>query len=1019
MRLARCGVRTLTVILLLVIPVFALWGSAAIAADLTVYGDSLAAGWENWSWSTTLGLVNTSPAYSGTRSIAVTYSGAWGGAFLATGTAIPSGSFDTLQFWIHGGASGGQQVRVLLADGSHSLLTDYAVAVPVSAGVWTQVKIPLTDLGSPAQIGGIVWQDTSGDVQPTFFLDEIVFTKQGIVQPPPGTGPALHVNVGAGRHAISDDIYGMNFADEELAAELRLPVRRWGGNSTTRYNWQTSMHNVGSDWYFENIPDGTVNVSQLPNGSASDQFVEQDRRTGTKTLLTVPLIGWTPKSSSPRAHPYACGFKVSKYGAQQSTDSWDSDCGNGVSTGGTPIVGNDPTDTSMTVGPEFVSGWINHLTGRYGTAANGGVAYYNLDNEPMLWNSTHRDVHPQGTTYDELRDRTVQYAAAIKAADPSARTLGPVLWGWCAYFFSAHDGCNVGTDYQSHGNTPFVPWYLQQLKAYEQQHSVRLLDYLDLHYYPQASGVALSSAGDATKQALRLRSTRSLWDPSYVDESWIADTTFGGSAVRLIPRMRDWVGTNYPGTRLAITEYNWGALDHINGALAQADVLGIFGREGLDLATLWGPPGATQPGAFAFRMYRNYDGAGHGFGGVGVEATSDDQATLSVYAAQRMSDNALTVIVINKTASNLTSTLSLAGFTPASAGAVYQYSAANPSAIVRLSDQVIAGSSFSATFAANSITLVVILPSSISPTGASGVGVFRPSDGTFYLDANGNGAWDGCGTDHCLRIGLAGDVPLVGDWNGSGTAKVGLFRPNDGTFYLDYNGNGVWDGCGTDKCLQIGLSGDVPLVGDWNGSGSSKVGAFRSSSGTFYLDYNGNGAWDGCGADRCLAIGMFGDVPLVGSWAGTGASGVGVFRPSDGIFYLDYNGNGAWDGCGTDRCLQIGMNGDTPVVGDWSGTGSSKGGTFRPSDGTFYLDYNGNGQWDGCGTDRCLQIGMSGDVPLVGDWNGTGTSKVGVFRPSDGTFYLDYNGNGQWDGCGTDRCLQIGVSGDTPLVGKW
>jgi len=107
------------------------------------------------------------------------------------------------------------------------------------------------------------------------------------------------------------------------------------------------------------------------------------------------------------------------------------------------------------------------------------------------------------------------------------------------------------------------------------------------------------------------------------------------------------------------------------------------------------------------------------------------------------------------------------------------------------------------------------------------------------------------------------------------------------------------------------------------------------------------------------------------------------------------------------------------VVGDWSGTGSSKGGTFRPSDGTFYLDYNGNGQWDGCGTDRCLQIGMSGDVPLVGDWNGTGTSKVGVFRPSDGTFYLDYNGNGQWDGCGTDRCLQIGVSGDTPLVGKW
>jgi len=199
----------------------------------------------------------------------------------------------------------------------------------------------------------------------------------------------------------------------------------------------------------------------------------------------------------------------------------------------------------------------------------------------------------------------------------------------------------------------------------------------------------------------------------------------------------------------------------------------------------------------------------------------------------------------------------------------------------------------------------------------------------------------------------------------------------------------------------------------------AKVGLFRPSSGTFYLDYNGNGTWDGCGADRCLSIGMSGDSPLVGAWNGSGASKVGLFRPSDGTFYLDYNGNGTWDGCGTDRCLSIGLNGDTPLVGDWNGSGTSKVGVFRPSDGTFYLDYNGNGAWDGCGTDRCLAIGLSGDTPLVGDWNGSGSAKVGAFRPSDGTFYLDYNGNGTWDGCGEDRCLQIGLSGDTPLVGKW
>jgi len=251
------------------------------------------------------------------------------------------------------------------------------------------------------------------------------------------------------------------------------------------------------------------------------------------------------------------------------------------------------------------------------------------------------------------------------------------------------------------------------------------------------------------------------------------------------------------------------------------------------------------------------------------------------------------------------------------------------------------------------------------------------------------------------------------------TDAVGVFRPNDGTFYLDHNASGQWDGCGTDRCLQIGMSGDVPLVGDWNGSGTSKVGAFRPSDGTFYLDYNGNGAWDGCGTDRCLQIGMLGDIPLVGDWNGNGSSKVGAFRPSDGTFYLDYNGSGTWEGCGTDRCLQIGMLNDSPLVGDWNGSGTAKVGAFRPSDGTFYLDYNGSGTWEGCGTDRCLQIGMLNDSPLVGDWNGSGSTKVGVFRPSDGTFYLDYDGSGSWNGCGTDRCLQIGLSGDRPLVGKW
>jgi hypothetical protein len=170
--------------------------------------------------------------------------------------------------------------------------------------------------------------------------------------------------------------------------------------------------------------------------------------------------------------------------------------------------------------------------------------------------------------------------------------------------------------------------------------------------------------------------------------------------------MRDWVAKNYPGTKLAISEYNWGALDSINGALAQADVLGIFGREGLDLATLWAPPSNSQPGAYAFRMYRNYDGQGGAFGDMGVRASSADQGHLAIYAARR-GDGALTLMIVNKSANSLTSQINLANFTSSGAAQVYRYSAAALQQIARQPDQPV-GSSFSATFPASSITLMVL-----------------------------------------------------------------------------------------------------------------------------------------------------------------------------------------------------------------------------------------------------------------------------------------------------------------------
>ena len=217
--------------------------------------------------------------------------------------------------------------------------------------------------------------------------------------------------------------------------------------------------------------------------------------------------------------------------------------------------------------------------------------------------------------------------------------------------------------------------------------------------------------------------------------------------------------------------------------------------------------------------------------------------------------------------------------------------------------------------------------------GKKKIGVKRGSQ--WYLDFNGNGRWDGCGTtpdtDRCYTFGFPSDIPVAGNWDGSlnKADKIGVFR--DGQWFLDFNGDGIWNGCGstsvTDRCFAFGLPTDMPVVGDWNGDGISKIGVFRS--GNWYLDYPGTGTWVGCGApgitsqDSCIAFGLAGDIPVVGNWNGSadGRPKIGVFR--SGNWYLDYPGTGTWVGCGApiitseDSCITFGLAGDVPIVGNW------------------------------------------------------------------------------------------------------
>lgn len=512
--------------------------------------------------------------------------------------------------------------------------------------------------------------------------------------------PAVPVTIDAtaNRHPINPQIYGVAFGSKSDLKTLNAPLNRMGGNSMTAYNWKQNATNLAQDWYFESYPqDGGAT-----SGALADSFVSDTKSQGAQPMLTVPLAGWVAKLGAGRSILPA--FSVAKYGAQCDVDPYDSDAGDGLATDcSTPIAGNDPRDAYIADSTAFEQKWIRHLVKTWGKSKAGGVGYYLMDNEPSIWFSTHRDIHPVGPHATEYRDKVIAESASIKALDPNAKVAAPEEWGWEAYFYSGydqqyaaehgyccfpdHDGIQGGMDY--------IPWLLSQWKS-----AGHPVDVLSVHFYPQ--GAEDSNDVSTATQLLRNRSTRQLWDPNYVSESWI------DAPVYLIPRMQGWISDNYyAGTPVAITEYNWGAENHINGATTQADIYGIFGREGLDMATRWTVPDSSTPTFKAMQMYRNYDGAGSTFGDISVSASVPNPDNLSAFAALRNADGAMTVMVISKVLSGATPVaLSLGHFTKTGTAKVWRLTSAN--AIQAMPDIAWSGRSLSDTVPAQSITLYVL-----------------------------------------------------------------------------------------------------------------------------------------------------------------------------------------------------------------------------------------------------------------------------------------------------------------------
>jgi len=429
----------------------------------------------------------------------------------------------------------------------------------------------------------------------------------------------VSVDVNASRHLISPFVYGYNAA----SAATSPPGTTWlrlGGNRWTAYNWETNFSNAGSDYLYENDtymgrPSDGPAYAALP--SLTDALAH-----GLGLCVTIPIQGWVSKDASgPLSQPFPDPSQhflpvVAKKGAAFA----------------------DPPDA--TDGSVYADEFAWYLAERWSTTTL--PLHLMLDNEPDLWSSTHAEVQQTALTYAAFMSRSLQFAGALKDAVPGALLFGPVSYGWNGYV-----NLQNATDAATYGD--FLAYYLSQMSQASASQGRRLLDVLDLHFYSEAQGcgVRVTSSGEGDcLVAARVQAPRSLWDPTYVESSWITQYSTNGQAIALVPRILAKIAANFPGTLLSLSEYNHGGEGHISGAVAQADTLGILGREGAYAASFWPLTSDSSFADGAWLSFRDYDGAGSAFGATSVSAASSDVAHLSAFASADQASPSRVVIVL-------------------------------------------------------------------------------------------------------------------------------------------------------------------------------------------------------------------------------------------------------------------------------------------------------------------------------------------------------------------------------------
>lgn len=429
---------------------------------------------------------------------------------------------------------------------------------------------------------------------------------------------AVKVELSGEGKPISPYIFGINeYGHQNDLKTVRVNAVRQGGNRMTGYNWENNASNAGSDWKYSS--DNNLSTSDAPADCAQQLSKEAARYGIGYKMTTLQLAGYVAADQD---------------GTVTEAETAPSKRWNAVKM----TKGSDfATEPDLTDGVVYMDEFVNYVIGKLGDSqSETGIQGYSLDNEPALWSSTHSRIHPKPVGMKELSDISAEAAAAVKKLDPKAEIFGPALYGYTAFDHLADtDSSDEWEKIKADGGYHwYIDYYLDAMKQASEKAGTRLLDVLDIHYYSE-------SCRNGT--ADRLQSVRTLYEKGFSENSWIGQWCMEN--VPILPTVQNSIDTYYPGTKLAITEYNFGGDDEPSGAIAQAEALGCYADANVYFASLWGGSDYILSG---LRLYTNYDGKGGCFGETLMPASTGDVSKSSAYAAKNKDASLVTVMVTNK-----------------------------------------------------------------------------------------------------------------------------------------------------------------------------------------------------------------------------------------------------------------------------------------------------------------------------------------------------------------------------------